>query len=194
MIRRVMSKDLKIAFFHDNLSFMSDEEKKVENTDNSADLAEELQIYELGFHILPIIAEEKLEGEVSAIKSVIEKNGGLFIGEECSPKIIKLAYSMSKDINNKKTDFDTAYFSWVKFEANSSSINKMEEELKLVGNILRFLLIKSVRESKMISRKPNVLSKPYNPVPVSKVSKSNKEGEVVSETQIDQAIDELIIE
>jgi len=154
-------------------------------------LGDELQVYELGYHLLPIIAEESLEGEVSNIKSVIEKNGGLFIGEEGTPRNTKLTFSMSKVINNKKANFDNAYFGWVKFEATSDSILKMKEAFDKEQNILRFLLIKSVRESKMVSRKSNIALKPR---PMTDRTKEIKEAGPISEVQVDKAIDELVVE
>jgi ribosomal protein S6 len=168
---------------------MVEENKEVGNKEIA--LADELQVYELGFHILPMVAEEKLEQEVTNIKALIEKNGGFFIGEESFPKMMDLAYSMEKAIDNKKSDFNTAYFGWVKFETNPTSIEKIKENLDLNESILRFLLIKSVRESKMISRKPTVLARPYPEKPVVKDVKKEPE-ELISEAQVDKAIDELV--
>lgn len=159
------------------------------DTKENETLGNELQIYELGFHILPIVPEEGLEKEVSSIKAIIEKNGGLFIGEEGSPKLIKLAYSMSKVLKNKRTVFDTAYFGWFKFEANPSSILKVEENLKKVENILRFLLIKSVRESKMVSKRPM-----FGVASTTPKAEDPKKNEEISEEQVDQAIEELVLE
>ncbi|HJN62834.1 MAG TPA: 30S ribosomal protein S6 [Candidatus Paceibacterota bacterium] len=159
---------------------------------NELSVGDELGVYELGFHLLPIIAEENLVGEVSNIKSVIEKNGGLFIGEEGAPKSIKLAYEMSKVIGNEKKVFDTAYFGWIKFEANPGSVSKMKTELGRMENILRFLLVKSVRESKMIFRKPSMV--PSISLPKEKSKESSKEKEPISEVQVDKAIDELVVE
>lgn len=161
-------------------------EKIIENNDKLA-LADELQVYELGFHLFPNIAPEFLSGEVSDIKSVIEKNGGLFIGEESLPKSIRLAYPISKKINNKKMDFDTAYFGWVKFEAAPDAGKKIKESLKEKENILRFLLLKSFRQSSMISAKKSsgVFFSP-------EVKKGAGEKGELSEKQVDEAIEGLI--
>jgi ribosomal protein S6 len=153
------------------------------NTDN------ELKVYELGYSLLPILAEENLGEEVSKIKNIIEKNGGLFIGEEGMPKTVRLSYEMSKVIDNKKNVFNTAYFGWVKFEAETSSIKNIEEELKSLKNVLRFILIKSVRESKMIS--PKISSRLSTKTP--KVENQKAEGPI-SEVEVDQAIEELVLE
>ena len=163
---------------------------EVEKTENLS-ISEELQVYELGYHLLPILVEENLDQEVLKIKAVIEKNGGLFIGEEGIPKSIKLAYGMNKIIGNQKKIFDTAYFGWIKFEANSESIEQMKKEVEKLDNILRSLLIKSVRESKMImARKPGFAAKTFTKdVKVAEAAKGP-----ISEEQVDQAIEELVVE
>ena len=103
---------------------------------------------------------ENLEKEIAGIKSVIEGNGGLFIGEEGTPKIMKLSYEMIKVTHNKKNKFDTSYFGWMKFEAGAESILKIEEGIKKLDNILRFILIKTVRESKIITAKRTMVMRP----------------------------------
>jgi ribosomal protein S6 len=170
---------------------MSEDKKEVKKEESS--LGDELQVYELGYHLLPTISLENLDKEVLAIKSVIEKNGALFIGEEGSPKTTQLAYSMNKVIGNKKTDFDTTHFGWIKFEANPESIVKIDTNLMAIENILRFLLIKSVRESKMISRKPSIVGKIPQTAKVSK-PKGKEVAEPISEKEVDKAIEELIVE
>jgi hypothetical protein len=49
------------------------------------------RVYEVGYHIIPTVAEENIESIVSEIRSVIEKAGGSFIAEG-APSLIKLAY------------------------------------------------------------------------------------------------------
>jgi len=160
---------------------------------DESSLGDELQVYELGYHLLSTLPEEGLGAEVGNIKSVIETGGGLFIGEEGLPKTTRLAYEMTKVINNKKINFDTAYFGWVRFEANPESIVEINNELKKIEEILRFLLIKSVRESKMISRKPSSLSRPPQ-VPKITKPEGEKEAGPISEVEVDKAIEELIVE
>jgi ribosomal protein S6 len=179
------------ALFYANLFFVTEESKDKKTEESS--LGDELQIYELGFHLLSTIPEENLSKEVGDLKAIIEKKGAFFIGEEGLPKAIKLAYEMDKVINNKKTSFDSAYFGWVKFEVNPKSIEAIKEELEELESVLRFLIIKSARESRMVLRKPVSISRSPKKPDIQK-PKSEKDRSPISEVEVDKAIEELVVD
>lgn len=115
---------------------------------NETDTAEDgpvLRIYEIGYHIVPTIAEENLDKAVSAIRSKIEQAGGSFIAEG-APALTKLAYIMETREGEKRVDNDRAYFGWIKFEAPIAVAKMLEEELKADKNVLRALVFRTVRE------------------------------------------------
>ena len=66
---------------------------------------------------------------------------------------IKLAYTVEKHINNKIRRADFAHFYWVKFEMSPSNVKAFEAFLKLDLNeqILRYILIKTLRENTVLS-------------------------------------------
>jgi ribosomal protein S6 len=97
------------------------------------------RIYEVGYHIIPTVAEENIESIVSEIRSVIEKAGGSFIAEG-APSLIKLAYSMGAKESGRNVEHDRGYFGWIKFEASTASPQVLEEGLKSNPNILRFIV------------------------------------------------------
>ncbi len=124
-------------------------EKVVENNDIAEEGDAELaasRVYEVGFNILPTIASDDVSREFGNIKALIEKRGGVFISEEL-PKLRPLAYSISKVIGIKKEKFNEAYFGWVKFEADAQAVIEIKKDLGAYENILRFLILKTVRES-----------------------------------------------
>ncbi|MDO8590639.1 MAG: 30S ribosomal protein S6, partial [bacterium] len=131
------------------------------------------RIYELGFHIISSIPEEKLTAEVTAIKDVLEENGAIFIAEDF-PKLKHLSYVMTKTVGPKHFKFDTAYFGWVKFEMNPEPLDKVKKLLDRNDNILRFILIKTVRESTLAVVKPPVYRSESKPVGSGEIPK-NKE-------------------
>ena len=154
----------------------------------------ENRIYELGFHIVSSIPEEKLSAEVTAIKDVLEKNGAVIFAEEF-PKLKHLAYVMTKVINAKHLKFDTAYFGWLKFEITPSVIKTVKEALDLSNSILRYIVIKTVRENTLSVAKPPVF-RATEPKPIPSVS-TQKAGEIrspVSEAELDKTIDALMVE
>lgn len=75
----------------------------------------ENRIYEIGFHIVSSIPEEKLPAEMTIIKDLLESVKATVISEEF-PKLRALTYTMTKVVGPKHLKFDTAYFGWVKFE------------------------------------------------------------------------------
>ena len=104
------------------------------------------RVYELGFHFVPTIAEDEVAVQFSHLKSLIEKRGGQFIAEEM-PKFKNLAYPISKKVKAETKNHLSSYFGWVKFEINPEEIIALEKEIKAFGPMLRFLLIKTVKES-----------------------------------------------
>lgn len=127
---------------------MADIEEK--NNEGSAieapeDEGESLLVYELGYHLLPSIAEEDIPSKVANIREQIEKHGGTVIGDGF-PHKINLAYTMKRNIGGKYDHFDSVYFGWIKFEMSTSAVVLLQEELGRAEDVLRFLLIKTTRE------------------------------------------------
>jgi ribosomal protein S6 len=177
----------------------------LDSADLSAEADEaETQVYEVGFHILPSVEEGNITTEVDSIKSLIEKNAGVLITDE-SPKLIDLAYTIAKDIDAKRYRFDTAYFGWIKFEMKTDSIVAVKEGMDINKNILRYLIIKTVKESTLVPKtaftKDDSHKKP-KPKPTETIEKTDKAEKPkpkpapapVSEEELDKTIEELIVE
>lgn len=158
---------------------------------NDTSAREGVKVYEIGYLLAPLIAEEHVPAEVSKIKSLIESHGGNFISEE-SPKMRPLAYAMRKAVDGARHKFDKAYFGWIKFETTPEEVLKVKVSLDANSNIVRFLLINTVRENTLIAPKPVYMEKAKEG--------TKEEGEaVVAETpaspeEIDRSIEELVIE
>lgn len=106
----------------------------------------EKQVYELGYLILPSIAEDSLSDVVNAIKGIITKSGGEEVASE-DPVKIDLAYEMSKTIGARKYVVNDAYIGWVKFECEPACIPEINTAAQKLDEVLRFLLIKAPRET-----------------------------------------------
>ncbi len=156
----------------------------------------EPRVYEIGYHVVPTVAEGDISSVVDTIRESVESLQGVIISED-SPKSVDLAYSMDHIVANKKTIFDSAYFGWIKFEGNPENIIKIKDSLEKNENILRFLVVKTVKES-TLSKKPAVKAKQVTSVKnVKNVTKDTKDTviekkEVVSEEEVDKAIEELV--
>jgi ribosomal protein S6 len=127
-------------------------EEKIEEDIQDVDENSSTNIYEIGYILVPTIAEENLSVEVTKIKDFLEKQKASFISEEF-PKMIELTYEMQRSIENKKQKFTNGYFGWVKFEVEKSQTKIIKETLDKNENIVRYIFIKTVRESTLSTRR-----------------------------------------
>jgi ribosomal protein S6 len=160
-----------------------------ENLKDSGDV----QIYETGYHVLESVSEEDLQGEVSKIHAIISENGGNIISEG-APALRQLAYTISKKVGTKTLKFSKAYFGWVKFEVNRENILKIKETIESMPSILRFIIIKTVRENTMHTPKIPMFKKENVSEEEGDDKLAEREKTPASEAEIDKSIDELIIE
>lgn len=160
-----------------------------------AEANDALRIYEVGYHVIPSIAEENVPAVVAEIHKEIAKGKGVII-EEDAPKLRDLAYAIPKVVKGAKNIFKTAYFGAIKFESESSVAVGLQESLKTNENILRFLIIKTVRENTMSSEIRAAASQAKADAEKEKAEAG--EGEVApkeivaTEEEIDKTIDGLL--
>lgn len=148
----------------------------------------EVGIYEIGYHLVPTLSEDEVALRVGDIQKLISQNDGSVISEEF-PAMMDLAYTMKKMIAGKWEKYDQAYFGWIKFETTSLNAQAINEELRTFDFVLRFILVKTVREN-TISARPAALKKEAPEV----VAAPEAEKGPISEVEVDKAIDELVKE
>ncbi len=169
---------------------MAEDTKKVATNEVSEETA--LRIYEVGYHIIPTVKEEEIEGVVASIRSVIEKDGGSFIAEG-APVSTKLAYAMTAREGDKNVDYDRGYFGWIKFESSVDASEKLNETLKADRNILRHIIFRTVREETRARMKIPTLREVRRPADSIKPTPHHVEDTSipVSEVDLDKAIETL---
>lgn len=151
------------------------------------------QVYELGYHIVSTVAEENLPKEVETLKAIVLKDGGSLVSEG-EPKLINLAYSMTKSVADTKKKFNTAYFGWIKFETKSELMPMIKKAVDANDHVLRYLLIKTVRENTMYTPKLTVRTPGKDEAPKAKKSVKTNEVKATSMEDIDKSIEELVTE
>lgn len=150
-------------------------------------------VYEVGYHIVPTVSPEHLAREVDAIKGILGKVGATIIGEE-SPRMRTLAYPMLKVVGPKRDYFETAYFGWIKFEAAPAAAVELKSALDVSEKVLRFIIVKTVRENTMHGHK-FVKDAKEGMRRAPSTDKKADAGEVkVSAEELDKSIDKLVIE
>lgn len=161
--------------------------KKVENkTDTSS-------VYEISYILLPNLSAEESLKELSSIQEAILSNKGEIISFE-NPVMIDLAYPMVKVTTSSRTKCQKGYFGYVKFEMESSSVSEVKKYAELNANIVRFLIIKTVRENTLLNGKM-VLKKEEKPMKVDDeiVSEDVVKSEVIDDALLDKSIDNLVV-
>lgn len=162
------------------------EENNIEATDN--------QVYELGYHMLPTIIADELEGEVAKVRSAIETRGGSFITEG-SPESMTLAYPMFVNNGGKKTKYETAYFGWIKFEMNpTEAVALQKEDLATNKEILRFTLVRTTREETraQLQSEQHTILREVKATGTLENKTEHEEGGEVSEEEIDKSIEDIV--
>ncbi len=149
-------------------------------------------IYEIGFHVVPSVEETAVGGIADEIKAEL-KSGDAEIINESAPSKVRLAYTIERKGIGKYDKFDDAYFGFVKFATLRENIPGIEAMLRTNKNILRYLLVETVREDVMAAPRRAVFSsdrlegetikKPEAP--------AEKAGEV-SEEDLNKSIDALV--
>ncbi len=148
-----------------------------------------MKIYEIGYLLVPIIAEENVAAEVENIKSLLAKHEGAQITEDF-PKLRPLAYNMVKAIGPERSKYDKAYFGWIKFEMMAGNVPLLKTDLDKNDHILRFMLIATVRENTMMTQK--LVFRPAGEGEVAK--EEGVEPAKVSEEELDKTIENLVVE
>ncbi len=122
--------------------------KEEKTLNNSSDA----RVYEVSYLLSSDINENDVPAEYGNLKELISSLGGEFISDEM-PKNIELAYTISKVIKNIRHKFDNAYFGWFKFIMDADKVLELKKKLDLDAKIVRHLIIKTVRENTIYSKK-----------------------------------------
>lgn len=148
-----------------------------------------MEVYEIGYLLVSSIPPEKVATEVETLKGVLSKKDAVVIAEE-APELRGLSYEMTKKIGASNQRFDEGYFGWIKFEMAAKSIESVKKAFEENPNMLRMLLITTVKEQTYLGKKAPVLEAPVaaepTEVPVAVAP--------VSVEEIDKSIDAMVKE
>ena len=140
------------------------------------------KLYEVGYLLMPLIAEEKIGEEQNTLRNYIESEGGLIVSEEI-PKMRKLAYEVSHNIiGGKKKKYEDAYFGWMKYQLSPDKAETVNASFKKSANVIKFLIINSSVEQPKAPRDESKKAAP----------KKEKKSDM-SEQEIDKEIDKLVV-
>ena len=111
------------------------------------------KVYELSYLLLPSIPEENLPQVVIKLQETINKNGGEKLDGE-DPFLHELSYEMTKVVGASRYVVKNAYIGWIKFElghdaeSENHPMELIKNEIELMPEVLRFLLVKAEKETR----------------------------------------------
>jgi ribosomal protein S6 len=149
------------------------------------------RIYEVGYLFVPTISEEELPVNYGNLKELISSYDGQIITDEM-PKIINLAYPMTKVIANIRNKFTTGYFGWVKFEMDSQQVLELKKKLDLNPNLIRFLIIKTVKENTIAAKRFVYRDSVHRKAPIKIGEEISTENKEINKEEIDKEIDAMV--
>ena len=164
--------------------------QEVENAIITDEKSSDNRIYELGYLLVPTIPTDDVSVVYGNLKELVTSSHGEIIADE-TPRMIQLAYTMRKVISNISNKFNTAYFGWTKFAMDGNEVVELKKKLDLDSNIIRFLILKTVRENTIAQRR-FVRPELSHRRPSSKKSPSDEAAVPMDKAEIDKEIDALI--
>lgn len=153
---------------------------------------EKQPVYEVGFHVVSTVSEGEVGGVAEKIRAELKKVDAELISEQ-PPKKVMLAYAIEKDFGGKREKFTNAYFGFIKFAVEREHIATLTEYLRAKKEILRFLLIETVREVPVAPPRRAVFTSDRleGQAIVKHPGAPEKKGEV-SDEELDKKIEELV--
>ena len=120
-----------------------DEKEMLE--DASEEISGELRVYELGFHLDPELPTEEVKKVYQVIHEFIASKGAIVA--EGEPQKVQLAYTISRQEVAGRRDFDSAYFSWIVYEASAVNHDEVITSATTGKNIVRFIDLLTTKDS-----------------------------------------------
>lgn len=159
---------------------------------SQANMSQSQPVYEVGFHIVPTVGDEGVAGVVDQIRSAL---GTAEIISDSFPQKMRFAYTIERSTAGKREKYDDAYFGFIKFATDREAIPAFEQALRANRNVLRSLLIETVREEIAIApRRAVFASDRLEGETIQKPVAVEEKAVEVSQEELDKSIDALVSE
>src|SRR6266404_450396 len=107
-------------------------------------------VYEIGYHLVPTLAEEQLASEVAKIRSTL---GNAEIIKDEAPRKINFAYMIERAGAGRREKYTEGYFGFIKFATDKENIPAVEQALRAERSVLRHLLVETMRDEAVPARR-----------------------------------------
>jgi ribosomal protein S6 len=168
---------------------MSHPEAQAEGSSQANTPVDPRPVYEVGFHVVPTASEDEVSRTVEKIKAEITKGNAEIINEQFPTKMA-LAYTVEQSSSGKREKFSEAYFGFIKFATERENIPQLEKLLQSTKEVLRFLLIETVRDE-VVVRRAVFTSDRLEGETIKKPTSAPEEKGPVSEEELEKSIEAL---
>ncbi len=144
--------------------------------------AQEVRVYEIGFHLDGELPTEEAKKTYQHIRSEIASKGTIIT--EGEPLKIPLAYTISRGEQTGRRDFNTAFFCWIAYEADVTGHSAILELMREEKRVFRFIDLKTTKEQAAHSAE---MAEIYAKMPM---NEGEQEVEAM-DTEIDAALKEV---
>lgn len=148
-------------------------------------------VYEAGIHIIPTVAEADLGPVLEKIRGALSMGETEIIREEF-PARRTLAYTIERAAAGKREKFTESYFGFIKFATDRENIPTVTAALRAMHEIMRFLVIETVREEAVVPRRAVFSSDRLEGETIKKPAAAPEAGGEISEEELNKSIDALV--
>ena len=141
------------------------------------------RVYELGFHLDPELPTEEVKKAYQDIRARAEAAGTIVA--EGEPEKIALAYVISRQETGGRRDFDSAYFSWIAYEATPEKHDDVIAAAKEDARVIRFIDLTTTKEAVRQAAELRELSQ--------KGPERAKDAEAASDAELDEALKSVTV-
>ena len=143
----------------------------------------ESRVYELGFHLDPELPSEEVKKAYQTMRETIAGEGSMIA--EGDPTSIPLAYTISRQETSGRRDFDSAYFSWIVYEASAANHADILTAAAADTRIIRFIDLLTTKDAARHAVEMRELAL--------KMPEHTAEPEAVLSTELDAALESAVL-
>ena len=148
-------------------------------------------VYEVGFHVVPTVEETKVGDVVEKIRAMLAKAKAEIIKDQFPQKMV-LAYTVERSVTGKREKFNESYFGFIKFAVDREAISTLETLLRSSREVVRYLLIETMREEPVIARRAVYSSNRLEGETIKKPTAAPEKPGEVSDEELTKSIDALV--
>lgn len=143
----------------------------------------EPRVYELGFHLDPELPTEEVKKAFQVVRGLIEEKGTIVA--EGEPERVQLAYTISRQEVAGRRDFDSAYFSWIVYEATAPNHADILAAANANKQIVRFIDLITTKDAARHAIEMRELSQ--------KVPSVAEDTEAAAGAELDAALENVVV-